>query len=437
MAWAGVWAPSKCSSTAKSFLRKRIGDCTPYPAFTHMFELASKLSLPPIFVQRTQSPFSNHFSTMTTKSRLALLSTLASTPLFAAPFLAIGDNAELFLTARVEARYEDNVTFSEDNISIEDEVLEFVPGFDVVFGKNSLVKGSFSVYERFLKYSDNSAFDEELFNAVFGANYDGAKLKSNVNASFKELNQNSRDANLDGRLVRSDATNAGARGELSVTEKSKVAAGVNYSKTDYKVGGFTDREAYTVPVNYYFAISEKVDLSAGVQYRVNDSAASGADSDEVFYNVGARGEFTPKLSGNFSVGYATRDPEVGDNNDTVGVDAGFVYAYSPKTQFTLNLGNDFQSSSNGTGQEVASIGAGVRSALTSRVTATANLGYQMIEYLGTNREDDYVTGSLGVVYGVNQHLSLEAFYNYIDNSTNALGSEFTANIITIAASLRY
>lgn len=61
---------------------------------------------------------------MTTKSRLALLSALAATPAFAAPFLAIGDNAELFLTARSEARYEDNLTFLSSN-ELQDTIFEF------------------------------------------------------------------------------------------------------------------------------------------------------------------------------------------------------------------------------------------------------------------------------------------------------------------------
>jgi len=238
---------------------------------------------------------------MTTKSRLALLSSLAATPAFAAPFLAIGDNAELFLTARTEARYEDNVTYSSD-AEIEDEAFEFVPGFDLTFGKNSLTTGLFSFSERFINYSEHTEFNEELANALFKATYEGAKLKLDVDASFKELNQNSRDAILKDRLVRSDVTSAGVTGELAVTEKSKVGAGFRYGRTDYRTEGFVDRDTYTVPVNYYFAIAPKIDLSAGVQYRKTD-VESGSDSDEIYYNVGARGDFTAKLSGTFSVGF--------------------------------------------------------------------------------------------------------------------------------------
>lgn len=374
---------------------------------------------------------------MTTKNRLALLTAMATTPVFAAPFLAIGDNAELFLTARTEVRYEDNVTFSPDSNKINDEVFEFAPGVELVFGKNSLTKGTLSFYERFIAYSDNTVFNEELANLIFNSTYDGAKLKLNANASYQELNQNSRDANLNGSLVRRDVSAAGLNGELAVTEKSKVGTGFRYDSTEYQTNGFTDRETYTVPVNYYFAISPKVDLSAGLQYRINNIDAANADSEEVFYNLGARGAFTPKLTGNFRVGYSTRDPDAGSDSDTIGLDASLAYAYSPKTSFSLNAGNDFQTASNGGGQEVASLGFGVQTTITPGFSASASISYEQIDYINSNREDDYIKASVGLNYALNQHISLGAFYSFLDNSSDVSIVEFTANTFSLAANFRY
>lgn len=375
---------------------------------------------------------------MTTKSRLALLSSLAATPAFAAPFLAIGDNAELFLTARTEARYEDNVTFAPNN-ELQDEIFEFVPGLDLTFGKNSLTKGSVSFYERFVGYSDHTEFNDQLANFLFKASHEGAKLKVDADASYKELNQNSRDAVAANQLVRRNETTAGLSGELAVTEKSKVGLGARYSQTDYRTGDFTDRDVYTVPVNYYFAITPKVDLSAGVQYRKNQVDAPNKDSDEVYYNVGARGDFTAKLTGSFSVGYTTRSPDNGSDDDLFGLRAGLVYLYSPKTQFTLDLSNDFDTSSTGGGQESSSINLGVRSALTAALTANIGIGYQKIKYLSVtpDRTDDYVTALIGATYAVNQNISLEASYSYLNNSSDISDAEFNANIVTLAANFRY
>ena len=381
---------------------------------------------------------------MTTKRRLALLSSLAATPAFAAPFLAIGDNAELYLTARTEARYEDNVTFASGlpgDPVIEDTAFEFVPGAQLLFGKNSLTTGSLTFFERFLRYADESRFNDDLANVNFKATYEGAKLRLVSDASFRQLNQNTGDENVPNSLVRRDVTDIGVAGELSATEKSKVGVGARYNKTDYRDTGFgVDREIYIIPVNYYFAITPKVDLSAGIQYTVNDIHAANEDSDQIYYNVGARGDFTAKLTGSFSVGYSTRNPEEGDDDSTVGVRAGLVYLYSLKTQFTLDLSNDFASASNGSGQEVSSISFGVKSAISPGLVATASLGYKKIDYLDTaldDRKDDYITALVGFTYTVNQYMSVDVYYNYLDNSSDVDAAEFEANLFSVAANFRY
>jgi polysaccharide biosynthesis protein VpsM len=378
---------------------------------------------------------------MTSKSRLALLTTVSAAPLFAAPFLAIGENSELFLTAQVQARYEDNVTLAEDQFAFSDEVFEFTPGAELVFGKSSLVKGSLSVYERLIAYSDNTSLNDQLFNAAFKSTYDGAKLMLSTNASFRELNQNNRDARFVDGLIRSDVTNLGLNGELVVTEKSKFGAGVQYTKTDYKEAGLNDQESYVVPLNYYFEVRPKLDVFAGLQYRATDvkSSAFNADSEDYYFNVGARGEFTPKLIGRFSTGYTLREFDASGVKDESlwGMDAGLTYLYSPKTQFNLNLSNDFSTGANGSGQEVASIAFGVVSEVAADLSAQFTLSYEQADYIGTDREDDFIKALVGLKYTVNEHLALEAGYTYMDNSSDLSPAEFDANIVTLSASLRY
>lgn len=387
---------------------------------------------------------------MITKRRLALLSTLTAAPAFAAPFLAIGDNAELFLTARTEVRYEDNITYATgaaaDPVAgtpadpeLEDEVFEVTPGVEILFGKNSLTKGSFAAYERITSYSDNTSLNSNLTNLVFDSSYDGARLDLGADASFRELNQNSRDARGAGILVRRDTYAAGIDGEYAVTSKSKVGLAGRYNRTQYKTTGYANQTNYTVPANYYFAITEKVDLSAGIRYRKNDVASPNADSEDFYFNVGARGEFTPKLSGKFSVGYNLRDPEASgaDDEKSIGVNAGLAYAYSPKTTITLDLSNDFETGSTATGYEVASATIGASTSLSAAWTVRGTLGYSQYDYLSGTREDDYVVGGLGVTYIYSEHISFDAGYSFNDNSSDVASAEFTANVVRLAANFRY
>lgn len=382
---------------------------------------------------------------MTTKSRLALLSSLAAMPAFAAPFLAIGDNAELFVTARTEARYEDNLTFASKNL-IDDFIFEFAPGVELTFGKSSLTKGSVVLYERFLSYLENTENNTELANVIATTTYEGSKLTVRVNGSFRELAQNSRDlAGL--AIVRTDVSTLGATAEVSITEKSKVGVGGSYSDAQYvkdnPAYGLKDSSSITVPVNYYFAVRPKLDLSAGVQLRSTTVDGPSNDSDDIFYNVGARGEFTPKLLGSFAVGFNVRDGETNAADDeSVGVKAGLTYLYSVKTQFTVDLSNDFDTAATGAAQEKSSVSVGVRSSIAADLSAFASLGYENVDYSTVNREDDFYTGRVGLTYTLNQYISLDAGYNfYINRSSTpnnaATGPSFIANVFSISATARY
>jgi hypothetical protein len=374
---------------------------------------------------------------MKNKRPLALLTTLAATPAFAAPFLAIGENAELFLTATTSVRFEDNIDFSSVNEE-SDEIFEFTPGAELIFGKSSLTSGSLAIYERFIAYSDNTKFNDELFNAVFKSTYDGAKLSLRTNASYRELNQTTQDVQA---IIASTEVAAGANAELALTEKSKVGAGFQYDQRDYDPAVLADRTTYTVPVNYYFAIRPKLDVSAGVRYRSVDVDQAFSDSDDFYFNVGARGEFTPKLTGNFSIGYTLRDADTApgvDGDDTLlGFSAGLAYAYSPKTQITLDASNDFDTASNGGGQEKSSISLGANSFVSPSLSLRSSITYQQIDYIGFARTDDYVIFNVGATYILNEHVNFAASYSHYNNDSDFALSEFSANVLSLSANFRY
>jgi hypothetical protein len=372
---------------------------------------------------------------MKNKRRLALLAGISAAPAFAAPFLAIGENAELFVTAGTNARYEDNITLSASSEQA-DEIFEFSPGAELTFGKNTLTTGSLTVFERFVAYSDHTSYNDELANVLFKSQYEGAKLNLQSNASYIESSQATRDVQA---VIASDELALGLNGELSLTEKSKVGSGVQFSDLDYQPAGLADRTTYSVPVNYFFAIRPKLDLSTGIQYRHTDVDIADADSDDYYFNVGARGEFTPKLVGNFSVGYNLREFEDDtiDSEGSFGLKSGLTYIYSPKTQFTLDLSNDFATGSAGGGQEVMAVTFGGSTNVAADLSVRASLSYQQIDYLNTPRSDDYVVFNTGATYTINEHASLTAAYTFSDNSSDFATSEFSANVLSLSANFRY
>jgi hypothetical protein len=148
---------------------------------------------------------------------LTVVSCMGSS-LIAAPFLAIGDNAELFVTADVTAAYNDNILLSPSGAEIEDTILTFRPGFDLQFGKGSSVKGNVVGSSTLTSYSDESELNNQLLGIAANAAYDsGGPLTLSTNASFAELDQPISEAGPG--LVERDVTSAGFSGEMQFSEK--------------------------------------------------------------------------------------------------------------------------------------------------------------------------------------------------------------------------
>jgi len=371
---------------------------------------------------------------------LTVLGCLGSS-VYAAPFLAIGDNAELFVIADVSAAYNDNILLAPDGSpnELKDTVFTFVPGFDLQFGKDSLVKGNVIGTATLTSYSDNEQLNNQLLGIASNADYDNGSLKLNANASFKELDQPTVDVvPAAGRLIERHVTSLGLNGELSLSEKISVGSGLSFGHVDYKDPGSTESDDYIVPVNVYYELTPKVDVSAGIRY-TRAELDTGAEYDSYYYNVGARGSFTPKLSGSFSVGYNTRSSNVDPDEDSIGADASLAYAYTDKTQFTLGLSRNFSNStSGGASYENSSITLGASSAITVDWRLNASLTYRQLDYQTIARTDDYMEASLGATYIINQHLSAGLSYTFRDNSSDAgAANEFQNNLVTVSLSARY
>ena len=363
----------------------------------------------------------------------------------AAPFMAIGSSAELFVTAKVGVDFNDNVTLGSDyvptgatspsNPVLDDTIFRFSPGLSYEFGKNALVNGSLAYVENISRFSDNSNLDSELSDLSFNIQHKDEKSSTKGKASFKQLNQNTVDARSP-TLNRRDVLNAGLEHEMEMTAKSSLLFGFDYTDTDYKSAGFLDRIRTEVPVRYFYELSPKVDMSFGVRYRQVDTPTVTADSDDWFYSVGARGEFTPKLSGFLRVGVTDRSLAGGGGRTTFGLKSDFKYLYSEKTSLTFGAGNDFGTSGTGASQENFDAFVGFSSKIAPDFELSSRISIRKIDYF-TRASDTYLSGSVSGDYIVNEYLKLSGSFQYADNDSGLAGGDFDNSIFSFTAQLRY
>lgn len=367
-------------------------------------------------------------------ARLAVTAALLSLTAKAAPFMAVGDGAELFVTAGLSVSFDDNIYLDGANES-DDSIISFTPGVDLVFGKGSATTGNVYYKEEIRRYSDNDNQDGELSSVGFNSSTDTGSSKFGFNASYAQIAQNNNDLRATGLIVRRDLTNLGANAEFGLTGKTKLGLGTTFVGTDYNAPSFTDSDVWSLPVDVYYEATEKLDWSFGYRYRSTEQDGSAADFTDHFVNIGARGEFSPKLTGQVRVGYNTREVDGGGDDSGLGLDTSLSYAFSEKTNLNLFLSNDYSNSGTGDSTQIFKWGGSVNSNLTEQWSVMASLSISSTEY--PTRDDDYLDGLVALSYKYNQFVNFSASIAMRDNSSSSAAAEFSNTVFNFGANVRY
>src|SRR5882672_7510825 len=103
-------------------------------------------------------------------ARLALLTALLAISTKAAPFMAVGDNAELFVTASGTLQFDDNIYLDKNNTK-NDTIFSFTPGVDLVFGKGSAATGDIYFRDEIRRYNTNDVQNANLANVGINSKY--------------------------------------------------------------------------------------------------------------------------------------------------------------------------------------------------------------------------------------------------------------------------
>jgi len=422
------------------------------------------------------------------KNKQLYLLSLFSTSLFmqtgasAAPLVSIGNNADVFFNGSSSLRWSSNI-FRDESDEVDDLIWTLSPGFEVNVGRG-VSNADLSIITRYdvLRYQDNSRLDTELFHIRAVGSYKTSRLDLNGSISYDEAQSTTGDQNVDDDLIEFDTFGASLNGEYRFSPKFSFGSGVRYSDKKYQTyeDRFADRETFTVPVDIFYELTPKVDLSIGYSYSKTDveetlrpifprvvsitplviatqSFTGDFEQESHFFNVGARGNLLPKLSGFFKVGYRMRSsddsinsltdsngvfvgtPGSTDRDDTgmLGLDADFTWAATPKVTVRLGLSRDFGVGGEGQSTENTSTDLSASYSINSYFAASANLGYTLRDYTESGREDDQYSGGLRLSYSPSQYWRFSTGYLYSENNSTIERTSYDNHMFDLTATLRY
>ena len=346
-----------------------------------------------------------------------------------------GDGIPVFLTAATTVRYDDNVLLQSSGKS-SDTVFVLMPGFDL-HTTGGVSQAGLSFSEQFIRYSSHSTLNSELASLAGNFAYTGAASSLSATSSYQQMDQSSLSLRSVDQTVRRDLTDASVNGSLGLTAKTSLGTGASFDRTRYPKVGYQDSDDWSFPVDVYYAVTPKVDLSLGYRYRRTTLSNSDYNSKDHFLNLGTRGSFTPKLSGQIRVGVTQRRDNAGNSTNQLGLGTTINYLISPKTSLDLTASNDFSHSAFGTSQKTLSVGSNVQFGFTPRWGATTGVSFESTSYLSVQaRKDKFWVGNVGLNYTLTANSAIQVAYLFRKNSSNQ-GVNFNNNVLSLSASIRF
>ena len=367
---------------------------------------------------------------------------------FPSPLIEIDNYASVVFDGSASLIWQSNL-FYDDEIESDELMFVFTPGLDAHIGNQ------FTVFEAYFQASyeiqrldDRSKLNDEYLHVDAIASYEGARFNLNAAYSFDEQQTTTGEqgaTGLESGFIRLFVTQAHLLGEYIFSQKFSFEPGITFGDREFQEqkDRLADVRSFSVPLDVFYELTPKVDLSVGYEYtfeEVDISTVENYNRDAQFLNFGARGDLFPKLKGFFKVGYRTVNPEGPNRNSdsTLGIGADFTHLTTPKLTSKLNLRHGFGVGSEGQSAEDTSLKLNFNYIISGNYSARLFTNFTYRNFKDGNDGQDFISrAGLRCLYAPNEHLNFSTGYTYFENDSNRIGQGFVNHILDISASLRY
>ncbi len=379
----------------------------------------------------------------------------------------------------VEEEYNDNIDLTSDNEE-EDWITTVQPGISLIYDHRSVAATvDYSLRYRFYKNNDEDNLDE--FKDVQRANasvllFDGRPFTLRVTETISRETLDERDDYVYSDADRSTLYHLTVLPEydLRLTPTFSLVFGYGYERLDWVEPAGNDSEEHSGRVSMVKSLSAGSEIFARYAYIVHQSDDDEEDFDRQDYVLGLTRQLGARTTARVEGGYAEVEYDSGYDADLTTWLATIDYRLSEATSIALGYSQDFSvSATDGVTEtrEATLTGNYSRESL----TASAGLFWNQSDYLREDREDEavgmrldiskplarYVTANFDAEYERAQfddrfgdedvdrvtlgtslaylyrRFAASLGYRYRVNESDIDTNDYTNNIVTLTASVRF
>ena len=365
---------------------------------------------------------------------------------YSSPLIMVGDYVNVLFDGSSALVWQSNI-FYDDKEEENELMLLIAPGFEASIGSPSsrfeaIIRGNYEI-QRFEELFDLN--DEYVHVSAVGS-YDGARLDLDAAYSFDEEQTTAGEQGTSGsQFIEMDITRAHFMGAYILSPKFSLESGVRYDDREFKE--FKDRladvESFSIPVDVFYELTPKVDLSVGYEYTLEEVGRSSIEDfhrESNFVNIGARGNLFPKLDGFFKIGFRNVNPEgpQRETDSSLGLDADFTYLMTPKLKSKLHLHRRFEVGSEAQSVESTAAKLDMEYIISGNYLANAYTDLVYNDFKDGNDGVDFIKRlGMRLSYLPNQYWRFSTGYAYVENDSNRLQQGYKNHILDVSASLRY
>lgn len=379
---------------------------------------------------------------MKTSYHLLFIPSLVLLTAVALPAMPISDLQDLVIRGGIEIEEDSNIL--ANSLEIDDTLIK--PSLNATYTNYSgIIATELSVGVDVARYIDNDVLNYEDYN-IFGSisypNRVSGAVSYDLEASYVERTT----AVLEeGLQVETNFMTLGGFIEIPFSEKFATAFMGSAEKRDARTEGFEDEDILSFGVEVKYIYSVKLDLFAGYRYRTTEieglSNRVKFDSTDHAFSIGARGDFSDKVTGQISGGLQKRDFDGDDyeSNDLPFVDVSLIWKPVDKTSITVSVVSDYNSTGSGLSTEITTFSFDWKQTFNDKFSGSALFTYSDGTYQNlakVTRDDqqtnvgarlEYIFAKTGTVYllgNFGKRSSDNAFFDYNRNRLS-LGVDYS------------
>lgn len=248
------------------------------------------------------------------------------------------------------------------------------------------------------------------------------------------------DANVDvGLRVSRDDALAKYQGDLYDMAKASVAGRISFDRDEYLGAAYTTIETASAGTTLAYALNDLFKAGVGYDVTLGQSEPNSPGLGSLFQReqaitFQAQGEFTPKLTGNVSLGGAQSNYTGSFSHSEWDVVAGADLSWEPRERLVIDLQALRAPSFNANGDIdlISTVGLEVRQELPDGFTARANAdaGRTAHERTSIYRTDAIEGAGVGLGYSLTEKLTASAEYDWKRQDSDVSRFTYRQHVVT-------